>query len=158
MSPSLVAWLLLLITVQRLQARLDREEFLEYFVSGTSDLVHYTSEKAVKYPSSSSEDLQRLFIKDSLVKDLLEGLVRSLENCIVGVRKGGSGYSDCQAGGAGPQIAQITNTFFRSGQEFSLTAGLGLVRLHQVHTLNLGHLAAGKLEVPKLGLRWGHYS
>ena len=64
-AKNLVSYFFILIeTISSIHCQLSTDDFFEYYVNGTDDSLSHTSEKALKFVSSSSEDLQRLFLKE----------------------------------------------------------------------------------------------
>ena len=120
--------------------------FFETYIYGTPKSLTYNSEKALKYVSSSSEDLQRLYVKEFEVRDLIEKYKSSIEQIVQDIRQKAEGLIDHEQ--FVRKIRKVTRTYFRPSEEFEATGGLGIVRLDDVHELDKLELANGTVNLP----------
>jgi len=128
-----------------------KELFLETYIQGTPTSLSYNSEKALKFVSSSSEDLQRLFMKELEVRSLIEKYKSNIGKVLKAIHlKGGVSTNREQFL---RNLRKVTKTYYRPSEEFETTGGLGLVRLDDVHDLDKIELANGTINLPRWGAR-----
>ena len=131
---------------------LEHDDFVEYYIDGTSDSLNNLSETALKYVSSSSEDLQRLYAKESETKQLIQSYKLSIQNIIKEIKVKGavSKRRDRYV----RKIRKVTKTYFRPVEEFEDTSGLGIVKLDDVHEFDKMEFANGTIDLPMWGARY----
>ena len=127
--------------IWKVKSFLHEEEFFEYYVNGTSEELSFTSEKALKLVALSCEDLQRLYQKEHELHILISNYKKRINYLVNEIRLnskiifGDNNFSK--------DIEEVTVGYFRSSKEFEETAGLGLVRLDDIHQFNKLQIANG---------------